>query len=114
MVGSGVRVSPAASASTVNSERPSSPAEPGRRAATTIRPAVCPSRTNIFVPDSRKPLSPGVASMVMPPASHFPAGSVKARVAIVSPEAMPGRRADFCSSVPALRMALAARHTDEK
>ena len=52
--------------------------------------------------------------MVMPLASHFPDGSVKASVAIVSPAAIPGRSACFCSSVPALRMALAARHTVEK
>ena len=52
--------------------------------------------------------------MVIPLASHFPDGSVKASVAIVSPAAMPGRSACFCSSVPALRMALAARQTDEK
>ena len=52
--------------------------------------------------------------MVIPAASHFPDGSVKARVAIVSPEAIPGRSSAFCSSVPALRMALAARQTVEK
>jgi hypothetical protein len=50
----------------------------------------------------------------MPDASHLPLGSVNARAAIVSPAAMPGSSSAFCSSVPALRIAFAARHTVEK
>ena len=50
----------------------------------------------------------------MPSASHFPFGSVNASVAIVSPLAMPGSSASFSSSVPAFRIALAARTTVEK
>ena len=62
----------------------------------------------------KRPLSPSVASIAMPVASHFPFGSVNASVAIVSPLAMPGRSACFWSSVPTLRIALAASTTDEK
>ncbi len=54
------------------------------------------------------------ASSVMPSASHFPFGSVNARVAIVSPLAMPGSSAAFSSSLPAFRIALAASTTVEK
>ena len=52
IVASAVRVRPEASASTVKNEMPSSPLVPSRRAATTIRSAVWPSITNIFVPSS--------------------------------------------------------------
>ncbi len=52
MVGSAVRVRPSASPATVKNEIPSVPPVPAARAATTIRLAVCPSSTNILVPDS--------------------------------------------------------------
>ena len=55
-----------------------------------IRSAVWPSSTNIFVPLSVQPSPFFVAVMVMPASSHLPDGSVKATVAIVSPDAMPG------------------------
>ncbi len=50
----------------------------------------------------------------MPAASHLPLGSVKASAAIVSPVAIGGNNADFCASVPAFRIAFAARTADEK
>ena len=52
MVGSAVRDRPSASPATVKNEIPSVPPVPAARAATTMRLAVCPSSTNIFVPDS--------------------------------------------------------------
>lgn len=48
---------------------------------------------------------------MIPDASQRPLGSVNASAAIVSPAAMPGRSSPFCSSVAALRIALAARPT---
>ena len=54
------------------------------------------------------------ASIVIPEASHLPFGSVNASVAMVSPEAMPGRSWPCWSSVAAFMIALAARHTVEK
>ena len=56
------------------------------------RSAVWPSITNIFVPVSVQPSPSLVAVASMPVSSHLPFGSVKASVAIVSPEAMPGRQ----------------------
>ena len=50
----------------------------------------------------------------MPDASHLPFGSVNARVAIVSPDAMPGSSSPFCASVPAFMIASAASTTLEK
>jgi hypothetical protein len=47
-----VRVRPDASPSTAKNEMPSSPLVPASRATVMIVFAVCPSITNIFVPDS--------------------------------------------------------------
>ncbi len=52
--------------------------------------------------------------MVMSPSSQRPLSSVKAKVAMVSPEAMPGSSSFLAWSSPELRMALAARATVEK
>ena len=92
---------------------PSVPVVPAVRATTTIRSATCPSITNIFSPVSVYFPPDSVASSVMPAASHLPVGSVNASVAIVSPLAMPGSSADFSSSVPAFRIALAASTAGE-
>ena len=86
IVGSGVRVSPAASPSTAKRDTPAAV-----RAATMIRLATCPSMTNILWPFSSQPSPFLVAANSMPLKSHFPLSSVMASVAIVSPDAMPGR-----------------------
>ena len=86
MVGSEVRVSPGASPWTANSETPA-----GVRAATMIRLATCPSITNILCPFNCHPSPFCSAAHSIPLKSHFPLSSVMASVAIVSPEAMPGR-----------------------
>ena len=86
IVGSGVRVSPGASPATAKSETPAAV-----RAATMIRLATCPSRTNILWPLSSHPSPFRSAANSIPLKSHFPLSSVMARVAIVSPEAIPGR-----------------------
>ena len=86
IVDSGVRVRPAASPSTANRLTPASV-----RAATMIRSAVWPSSTNIFVPLSVQPSPALVAVAVDARLVPLAVGSVKASVAIVSPEAMPGR-----------------------
>ncbi len=109
IVDSAVRVSPSASPTTVKRLTP-----PAVRAATMIRSAVWPSSTNILVPLSAQPPPSCVASMVMPLSSHLPEGSVKARVAIVSPAAMPGRKSFFAASSPLWSSVLAARTTVEK
>ena len=108
------RSSPGASPVTVKNDRPSSPCEPGRRASTTMRSAVWPSSTKLLLPSSRQALPDCVAVMAMPSASLRPSSSEKASVAVVSPEAIAGSSALFCSSVPALRMALAASTVDRK
>ena len=56
-----------------------------------MRLATCPSMTNILWPLSTQPSPFLVAAHSIPLKSHFPLSSVMARVAIVSPEAMPGR-----------------------
>ncbi len=86
IVGSGVRVSPAASPGTAKSETPLPV-----RAATMMRLAMWPSRTNILWPSSTQPSPFFEALHSIPLKSHFPLSSVMASVAIVSPEAMPGR-----------------------
>ncbi len=93
MVASGVRVRPSASPSTRNSDTPLSV-----RAATSTKSAMWPSNTYIFVPDRVHPSPAAEASMVMPPSSHRPLSSVKANVAIVSPEAIPGRHSAAATS----------------
>ncbi len=50
----------------------------------------------------------------MPSVSHRPLSSVKANVAIVSPEAMPGSRSFFAPSSPLDSSALAASATVAK
>ena len=51
-----------------------------------------------------------VAVASMPLSSHLPLGSVKARVAIVSPEAMPGRCSFLAASSPAWSSVLRGEH----
>ncbi len=109
MVGSGVRVSPAASSLTPKSVTPLLV-----RAATTIRLATCPSRTNILCPLRTQPSPLGSAASSIPPKSHRPLSSVMANVPMVSPEARPGRRYFLASSSPDVNTALAARATVEK
>ena len=55
-----------------------------------------------------------VAVAVMPSASQRPFSSVKARVAMVSPEAMPGSRSFLAASSPECSRVLAASTTEEK
>ncbi len=86
IVGSAVRVRPAASPWTAKSETPAAV-----RAATTIRLATWPSITNILWPYSTQPSPFFSAVHSIPLKSHLPLSSVMARVAIVSPEAIPGR-----------------------
>ena len=109
MVDSAARVSPSASGSTVNSETP-----PGVRAATMTRSAVWPSSTYILTPSSRHDPLSAVAAMVMPGSSQRPFCSVKASVALVSPEAMPGRWACLAASSPQCIRVLAASTAEEK
>ncbi len=90
MVDSAVRVRPDAPPSTANSDTPADV-----RAATRMRSAVWPSSTNIFVPLIVHESPDFVAGVVMPASSHLPDGSVNASVAIVSPDAMPGRSSFF-------------------
>ena len=109
MVDSGVRVRPDASPATWNRLTPASV-----RAATRIRSAVWPSSTNIFSPLIFQ-LSPSLVAVAsMPCSSQRPLASVRARVAMVSPEAMPGRSAFLAASSPLWRMVLAASTTVEK
>ena len=56
-----------------------------------MRLATCPSMTNILWPLRTQPSPFCVAAHSIPLKSHFPLSSVMASVAIVSPEAMPGR-----------------------
>ena len=86
IVGSDVRVRPAASPETAKSVTPAAV-----RAATMMRSATWPSMTNILWPLSTQPSPFLVAASSMPEKSHFPLSSVMANVPIVSPEAMPGR-----------------------
>ena len=79
-----------------------------------MRSAMWPSSTNIFVPLSFQASPSAVAVASMPASSHRPLGSVNARVAIVSPEAMPGRISFLAASSPEWRTALAASTTEEK
>ncbi len=53
--------------------------------------AVCPSSTKLLRPSSRQPSPDSVAAAWSRPVSQEPSSSVKASVAISSPEAMPGR-----------------------
>ena len=52
---------------------------------------MCPSMTNILWPFSCQASPFLVAANSTPLKSHFPLSSVMASVAIVSPDAMPGR-----------------------
>ena len=109
IVDNAVRVKPFAFASTANKLIPLLVF-----AATMIKLAVCPSMTNIFVPDIVKSVPDPLASIVTPDASHLPDGSVTASVAIVSPLAMPGRCAFIAALSPDNNNVLAARTTLEK
>ena len=55
-----------------------------------------------------------VAVASMPLSSHLPLGSVMARVAMVSPEAMPGRMAALAAASSATSRVLVASTTVEK
>ncbi|MEZ5374275.1 MAG: hypothetical protein R2704_16430 [Microthrixaceae bacterium] len=66
------------------------------------------------MPLSVWPSPEAVASISMPDSSQRPFSSVNATVAIVSPEAMPGRYFALASSSPECSSALAARATVEK
>ncbi len=109
MVDSAVRVRPSASGATRNSDTPLSV-----RAATRIRLAVWPSSTYIFVPSRVHESPEPVACMVMPASSQRPFSSVNARVARVSPDAMPGSSSFLASSSPLCSSVLAASTHDEK
>ncbi len=109
MVDSAVRVRPAASPGTWNRLTPA-----GVRAATSTRSAVWPSSTNDLVPEIFQPSPSAVAVASMPDSSHRPFGSVKASVAIVSPDAMPGSSAFLAASSPECSSVLAASTTVEK
>ena len=109
MVDSGVRVRPAASPGTWKRLTPAAV-----RAATRIRSATWPSSTYIFVPVIFQVPPSSVAVASMPDSSHLPLASVKASVAMVSPEAMPGRSAALAASSPECITALAASTTVEK
>ena len=61
-----------------------------------------------------QPSAAGVAARVMPSASHRPESSVKAKVAMVSPAAMPGSRYSWALVSPEVIRALAARATVAK
>ena len=75
-------------------------ADAGVGAATTrIRSATWPSMTNVLCPFSVQPSPDGVAARVTPSSSHRPVSSVKASVAMVSPEAMPGSRYSLAALV---------------
>ena len=84
------------------------------RAATRSRLATWPSSTNIFVPLMVHPSPDWVAVASMPASSHLPFGSVKASVAIVSPDAMPGRCSFLAASSPAWSRVVVASTADEK
>ncbi len=79
-----------------------------------IRLATWPSSTNIFEPVSVQ-LSPDwVAGSVMPSSSQRPLSSVKASVAMVSPDAMPGRNSFLAASSPDCSSAVVASTAEEK
>ena len=109
MVANAVRVRPSVSPATRNREIPWSV-----QAATMTSEAVCPSSTYILVPLNDQPSPLGVATMVIPSLPQRPLSSVKARVAIVSPAAMPGSSSALASSSPEWMSVLAASTTVEK
>ena len=109
IVESDVRVSPFALPSTANNETPLPV-----RAPTMIKLAVAPSITNILVPVIFQSLPDPSALVVMPFSSHLPDGSVVARVATVSPAAIPGKYFFFAASSPLNNNAFAASTTLEK
>src|SRR5713101_8049837 len=82
--------------STRKSEMPSSPS-PRVRAATTMKSALSASGTKSLTPSSCHPPPPGFAVNATPPASHRPEGSVKASVALASPDAMALSAFLFCA-----------------
>ncbi len=84
------------------------------RPATRTRLALWPSITNILWPSSFHSAPWRVAASVIPSMSQRPLSSVSARVATVSPEAIPGSRSFLAASSPLDRSALAARATVEK
>ena len=100
---------PEASPSTANRLVPASVL-----AATISRFAVCPSSTKDLVPLSVHASPDFVAVALMPCSSQRPFSSVKATVAMVSPEAMPGSRSFLAASSPEWISVLAASTTDEK
>ncbi|CAB4324731.1 unannotated protein [freshwater metagenome] len=76
--------------------------------------AVCPSMTKDLVPEIFQVPPSLVAVASMPLSSQRPLGSVRARVAMVSPEAMPGRMAALAAASPDCITVLAASTTEEK
>ena len=66
------------------------------------------------MPVSFQPSPSGVAVASMPDSSQRPFGSVKASVAMVSPDAMPGSSAFLAASSPEWISVLAASTTVEK
>ncbi len=83
-------------------------------AGTNSKLAVDPSVTKLRTPESTQPSPSRSAVVEVVERSHPPASSVRATVAIVSPEAMPGRYADLAASSPTSSSAFAARATVEK
>ena len=73
-----------------------------------------PSMHELLWPSSVQPSPDRWRASSTPPKSHRPLSSVMARVPIVSPEAMPGRRYFLAASSPEVSRALAARATVEK
>ena len=73
-----------------------------------------PSSTNILVPLRVQPSPALVAVSSTPDSSQRPFSSVKASVALVSPEAMPGSSSFLAVSSSACSSVLAASTTVEK
>ena len=74
-----------------------------------------PSITNILWPFEHPAVAGLGGGQARPRSkSHRPVSSVMARVAMVSPEAMPGSRSFLAASSPEVSRALAARATVEK
>ncbi len=73
-----------------------------------------PSSTKLLTPSSVYLPPAGVATASTPPTSQRPLGSVKASVAMVSPETMRGSSAVFCASVAVFMIAVAARTAEAK
>ena len=93
-----LREMPGSARSTQKADTPRAPAPPVR-ASTTARFAAMPSVIEVFSPWSSQPSPSGVALSSRLAASVPWPGSVIMMQGTVSPEAMPGNQAAFCSSV---------------